>query len=106
MDCPRCRGLMIEELVVDWVDMEPVVEFRCLNCGHIQYPQSCCDTTHEISEPSQPVVGLDRACKWCGNPFKVKYRTDTQAHCSRACGMKSVGRSQKGRPRFMGAVPQ
>ena len=48
MQCPRCHGLMIEELVVDFADVEAVVQEHCLLCGNIQYPQACCDTTHEL----------------------------------------------------------
>ena len=51
MNCPRCQGLMIEELVVDFADVEAVVQEHCLLCGNIQYPQACCDTTHEFALP-------------------------------------------------------
>ena len=39
---------MIEEVVLDWIDGEAVIQTHCLNCGNIQYPQACCDTTHEL----------------------------------------------------------
>ena len=48
MQCPRCQGLMIEELIADFADVEAVVQEHCILCGHIQYPQACCDTTHEL----------------------------------------------------------
>src|SRR3990167_6903426 len=106
MNCPRCQGLMIEELVVDFADVEAVVQEHCLLCGNIQYPQACCDTTHELRE-ARPVVNMnERACEWCGKVFPVKFPSDLRQNCSRRCANKSVGRWNTGRPRFMGAVPQ
>ena len=49
MDCPKCHGFMVDEIAHDWIDGLATHQTRCLNCGHIDWPTSCCDMTREYS---------------------------------------------------------
>ena len=49
MDCPKCKGYMVEEVAHDWIDGLATMQTRCLNCGYIQWPAECCDMTREYA---------------------------------------------------------
>ncbi|MCC2642848.1 MAG: hypothetical protein K0S45_3261 [Nitrospira sp.] len=40
MNCPRCHGLMVEDLCCDLAETQGmwVTTTRCMNCGHVIYP--------------------------------------------------------------------